>query len=569
MPPRENPYSRPTPSAASPPVRRADSVDGVAPRSVQRPAPIRTEGDRPIFTRPAAEEQWRPPTPALAPLIVDTDDVALPLAGPTPVAGTAQAPQAPQTFEAPARPVKAPEEPAAPKRRKIRLPKLPWRKLLQRKILIPVAALALLALIGWGINTLVAYNRMQASPDTIYKDALSNALITTQVQVTKHSDDEQTTSLLDLAKLKSPRISSQSSTKIAGASFGIKTFGTVKDSYFIYTATPTGLSGTTTKAVESHWVQLRKGGQLPAAINTTLSNVADPRFQAFGPLLFANLPPKTSKTIADFLVAHHVYGYKLANVHTVSLHGKKALLFSGKFDADYAKIANQSVATSEGFSILDIQRVVDSLTIYKDGTSSLYIDAGTRTPVQLELKTKAGQTATYSFSNLGHVSLPSQPSSNIDWPEFAATQLQVEAQTSALQTAAERDAMRQANLTTIQASLTQYFAKNNLYPSLANLNNESWIAANLPSFDPDTTRDPDASTLALLATAPAKPVAPNPKAKVALTATPIFGYIYQPVTAAGKACANETTTPADQQCAKFSLTATLSTGKSYSVNNAQ
>ena len=593
MPPTNNQNLPSNPSGTLPPTRRAESVDGVAPRSLQRPAAIRTESERPVFVRSnfGRQEQWRPPVavtpvsvalpqatpsvgvPTLVSHDVGVDDtVQLTLAGPTPVTSTlAQSGSDGSSttkliFDAPARPAKPVEEPVIKKRR-IKLPHLAWHKLLQRKVLIPSAALSVLALVGWGANALVAYNRMQASPDTIYKDALSNALVTNQVQISKISDTEQVTSLIDSSNLKSPRVSTDTTTSIAGAQFKLKTYGTVKNSFFSYTNLPDGLTGNTAKAVENHWVILRKDGQLPAAINTALSNAADPRYQAFGPLLFSNLPPKTSHTIANYLADHHVYGYKLASVKQAMLGDKKVLVFSGKFDADYAKIANQSVATSEGFNIGDIQRVVDSLTVFKDGTSSLYVDASTRQPVQLVLKTKTGQTTTYSYSNHGHVSLPSQPSSNIDWPQFASTQLQVEAQTSAMQTATTRDTIRQANLGTIQASLTQYFAKNNIFPSLANLNDQTWIAANLPSVDPDLSRDPGASTLALLASAPLAPAAPNPKSKVTVAATPIFGYIYQPVTAAGKACSNEATTAPDQQCANYTLAASLSTGKSFILKN--
>jgi hypothetical protein len=595
MPPRnyQNQNMPSTPGDALPPSRRADSVDGVAPRSVQRPAAIRTQSERPVFARSnlGRQEPWRPPAAASQALVVppldpaavaaptlvadagDNDDaVQLALAGPTPIASTLAQPSPEVSlatslkFEAPARPAKPVEEPIVKKRR-IKLPHVAWRKLLQRKVLIPSAALSVLVLAGYGANALIAYNRTQASPDTIYKDALSNALVTKQVQISKTSDTEHAISLVDVTNLKSPRVSSDITTNIAGAQFKLKTYGTIKNSFFSYTNLPDGLTGNTAKAVENQWVILRRDGQLPAAVNTALSNAADPRYQAFGPLLFANLPPKTSHTIANFLADHHVYGYKLASVKSVRLGDKKVLLFSGKFDADYAKIANQSIATSEGFSINDIQRVVDSLTVYKDGTSSLYVDAATRQPVQLVLKTKTGQTTTYSYSNQGHVSLPSQPSSNIDWPAFASTQLQVEAQTSAIQTATIRDSIRQANLSTIQASLTQYYAKNGFFPSLANMNNQTWIATNLPSFDPDTTRDPEASTLALLENAPTAPAAPNPKSKVSVVATPIVGYIYQPTTAAGKACANEATTTPDQQCANYTVAATLSTGKTFVLKN--
>ncbi len=455
------------------------------------------------------------------------------------------------------------------KKRRLKLPNIAWRKLLRRKVLVPAGVALAVGLVGWGAFALVQYTRTQASPDTIFKDALANALVTKQVQVDRQTGTDHSSTLLDLTALKSPRVSSQASVTLAGASFGLKTYGSISDTYMSYTSLPSGLSNATT-GVENHWVQLRRGGQLPAAINTTLSNAADPRYLAFGPLLFANLPPKTSQTLANYLVSHKVYGYDLAKVTSVPLGNKKALLYSGTFNAAAIQITNQSLATSEGVTVADVQRAVDALDIYKGGSSSLYIDAGTRLPVRLVLHTSAGQSVSYDYSNFSKISLPSQPSSNIDWPQFASTQLQLEAQASALQTAAQRDATRQANLAVIQSGLTDYYAKHGAYPSLANLNNQTWIAANMRSFDPDSTRDPQANTIALLATLPAKAtttINPKTKVKITIAATPIYGYVYQPTAAAGKACANEAATPTEQLCSLYSLTATLGTGQLYTVKN--
>lgn len=570
MQPRDNQYQRPGASTGLPPSRRVGSIDGIG-RPLQRPpqrpqllrpptvqAPVPAQPQQPVFTplAPTFEQ------PTATPLV--HDEVPLALAGPTPVAGVAAVPEAPPLSFTPPAPKVMPE---VVKKRKITLPRIAWRKLLQRRVLIPIAVVATIALAGFGIRAGVSYAQTQASPATIYADALTNAMETQYVTVSKQVGNNQIVTTIDFAKAKSPVIAAHASSTIAGAKFEFNTYGTARDSYFSYTKLPAGLPTTTVSAIEKHWIQLRKNGNLPAGINTQLSNPADPRFAAFGPFLFANLDKKTGQKIGAFIADHKVYGYNTSKVTSVPLNGKNALLFNGKFDSGYAKVANQSLATSQGFNPSEVQRVVDSLTPFKDATSSLYIDAGSRLPLRLVLKTVDGQTISYDFSNINKTTIMQKPSSNIAWPEFATTQLQLEAQTSATQTADVQDNARQINLTNLQTVLQQYFVKMGYHPTLTNLNSQSWIAANLVSFDPDTTRDPQSASLALLAApiSAAQPPVTKTKAKPVAPTTPIYGYVYAPVTSTGKPCNNEATSAADQQCAQYTLLATLSDGKIFKL----
>ncbi|MEO7364555.1 MAG: hypothetical protein ABIV43_03555, partial [Candidatus Saccharimonadales bacterium] len=66
--------------------------------------------------------------------------------------------------------------------------------------------------------------------------------------------------------------------------------------------------------------------------------------------------------------------------------------------------------------------------------------------MRLVIKTKAGQTITYDYSAYDSVKIAAQPSSNIDWPQFASTQLQIEAQASNLLSPTQHDAVRQSSL---------------------------------------------------------------------------------------------------------------------------
>jgi hypothetical protein len=596
MKPSENQYN-PEPLVPRAAIRRVSPVDGITPRIVYRSSPIRRPGEQSVGQRPPVQDRRGvvadaplvasvPPVPvasstplttpitAAEPLQLDnpaapSDDNWLPtLAGPTPVSVAASTAIPPLDFTPPAK-QPAPEPETVKPKRRIKLPQIAWSRLLRRQVLLPVGGVLILGLIVFGSYAFIQYMRTQASPDTIYKDALVHALSTKQLQITEQSSTTQAATLLDLTNSKSPRISTQTRTTIGGSSYSLSSYGSTANTYVSYSSLPPGVVNSTSRAVDSHWIQLRRNGTLPAGINAALVRAADPRYQAFGPLLFANLSPKVSQTIASYLVDHKVYGYKLAAVHSVSLGNKKALLYSGKIDADYLKIANQSVATSEGLSITDVQQVVDTLTAYKEGTSSLYVDPGKRLPLRLVLHTAAGQTVTYDYADYNSVNLSSQPVSNIDWPQFAGTQLQVEAQASAALSAAQRDSLRQAAIAIIQKNLTAYYARNAVYPSLTNLNDQVWLANNLPNFDPDTARDPNSSTLSFLAKSTAVMPTPDPKAKTKpiVTATPIYGYVYQPATAAGKTCNNEPGSPADQQCSQYSLSASLSSGSSFTVKN--
>jgi hypothetical protein len=107
-----------------------------------------------------------------------------------------------------------------------------------------------------------------------------------------------------------------------------------------------------------------------------------------------------------------------------------------------------------------------------------------------------------------------------------------------------QDTKRQVDMQSIQTQLEAYFSQNGYYPSLAQMNNAGWRQANMRSFDSNAMQDPD-GTATTLATAPA--------AKV---------YAYQVTNAQGGSCEADAT-----QCAKYTLTATLSDGSTYTKQN--
>ena len=107
-----------------------------------------------------------------------------------------------------------------------------------------------------------------------------------------------------------------------------------------------------------------------------------------------------------------------------------------------------------------------------------------------------------------------------------------------------KDTKRQTDILSLQTQLEAYFSQNGNYPSLSEMNNAGWRQAHMSSLDSNAMQDPDGASTSLAAT---------PRAKV---------YAYQVRDSKGASCEADAT-----QCAKYTLTATFSTGKTYTKQN--
>ena len=104
-----------------------------------------------------------------------------------------------------------------------------------------------------------------------------------------------------------------------------------------------------------------------------------------------------------------------------------------------------------------------------------------------------------------------------------------------------KDTERKTDIKAMQGHIEAYWADNGFYPTLANLNDPAWVAANFKGLDAEALKDPDGTSQKLVST-PASHV-----------------YAYQP-TPAG--CNNTTI-----QCADYTLTATLDSGGTFVVQS--
>jgi type II secretory pathway pseudopilin PulG len=108
----------------------------------------------------------------------------------------------------------------------------------------------------------------------------------------------------------------------------------------------------------------------------------------------------------------------------------------------------------------------------------------------------------------------------------------------------QRDAERQRDVKELRDGLEGYFAANNHYPTLAELNDTVWRDSHLKSIESDIYRDPSSST---------KDLADKPASGI---------YAYTVSSTSGAPCGT-----AEAPCAQYTLTATLEGGGTYTKNN--
>lgn len=106
-----------------------------------------------------------------------------------------------------------------------------------------------------------------------------------------------------------------------------------------------------------------------------------------------------------------------------------------------------------------------------------------------------------------------------------------------------RNTKRQTDINAIHGQVEAYFAQNGKYPTLANMNDSTWLAANMKGLDPNALQDPKGTSQTLAQTA----------------AADVYSYDVQDATGAA-GCDNVT---AGKDCTQYTLTATYEGGGTY------
>lgn len=547
MPPGE--FSK-RPVQGRQPFDRRMSVDGVT--NTPRPLPERPRAGRgrPRLSEPTpvwmpekpAEPQPNFPssdTPSAPP---DNDDALFqsldtntdaPFAAPSATPATPSPAPVPTELTAPEQPAPAAVEPAVQKRSH-------WLRTALKVFFVVLVTAAF----GGGAFAILHMQATHNSPQEIFSNALQSALSTTQLQTDTSDSVNHSTVNLDFTVPTKVTSSSLSTVSINGGAAIIRGYGSVASTYISYQKLPPATSTATAVVAKDAWVQLRQKSVLPPGVSAVLTNAADPRFQAFGPIVFGNFPTKTQNQLLNFANNHHVYDFDPKKVTRITREGKTLLVFPVKLNTSELEILNESAGGSEGLNSGDVQAAVSFIESLKTATVTMYVAASSRQFTGVDIE-QGGQTTSFRYSNFDHATVADEPQTKLTWAQFASTQLQIEAQSAAKLTPTQVDALRQGRLSLLHSALQTYFANNNAYPTVTQLSDQAWVQTNLAGVDPDDFYDPLSTTPGL---------SPAPAAN---------HFAYQPVGSDGKkACDNLT-----QNCDHYVLTAMLSTGKPYTVKD--
>lgn len=97
-----------------------------------------------------------------------------------------------------------------------------------------------------------------------------------------------------------------------------------------------------------------------------------------------------------------------------------------------------------------------------------------------------------------------------------------------------RNSKRSADVAAVQTQLEAFFSQSGYYPSLADMNNATWLSTNMKSLDTGALADPS-----------------NTQSKTLVAVAAAKSYAYAPLNSGGTSCEADDTT-----CASYTLTAT-------------
>ncbi|HVX23985.1 MAG TPA: hypothetical protein VG992_01440 [Candidatus Saccharimonadales bacterium] len=525
----------------------------LAPRPHARPQPL-----RPIYQQPTAAPLPLPqpaPAPTPAPLPVPASPQAQSAPQPQPVAALPAPPQVPalpaphELLGLPAsEPVKRTFEPPAPatkpQRKSLRLalprPQLHLRRLGRRLVVaVPMLIVVAAGIFFWH------HHSVAASPANIFDTTLDTMLSTSSVTAAQINASGSVQTSYDFSTVTNPKISTEANIGMYGNTFRVTGYGSIQNDYISYRELPAVVPNSLASQITNAWVQLRTNGAESPGVTAALNQVADPRYRAFGPVIFGNFTPATRQKLIAYVAAHHIYAYSQTAITHAQIDKQNVLVYHVTPNISYLKILNQSAASSEAIQPSDVQTVVDALEGLRGATMTMAINPSTHQLVRLTI-VQQGQTTTTDYSQYGSTSLADEPVTRLSWATFQPVQLQLEAKIAAKQTHKQIDAERKADFAVLHNYLATYYAANGFYPLLINMNDQRWLATNMPGLDPDSLHDPLSRS-------------------VVVTGTPTSGhYAYQALPASGKGKCDDTV---NNPCTQYLLTAILANKQQYVVTS--
>jgi len=401
----------------------------------------------------------------------------------------------------------------------------------RHKLLMPLYVTAAVLLV---LGTLVAVGLSLLTvqtPAKVFQASLMNALSTRSFTQTSTQGNYKATMTFDVSDIRNPRIKSSLNLTDVGLTGNFEGYGDVQNTLINLK------SDTTNSATANKWIQVRNNGALPANAESSLDLFYDPRAQFYGEYVLGNFTAAQRQSLVDYIISQHIYSYDSHKVTSASYDSQAVFVYPVTINVDKLKALNQKIAAITGFANEGSEDApVDTSNLY----SKLYISKISHRLLKADIEGEV----TLAYGQFNTTKVPAKPKADLQWADYLKLthNTSISSQLAQVQDKS-KDTERQTDIRALQAQLEAYFAANNKYPSLAQLNDSTWISSNLPGLDLAVLKDPD-GTGTSFAPAPLK-----------------HQYAYQ-------VGANPTfTTTCDNShtsCTAYKLTATLSTGEQFS-----
>ncbi len=399
-----------------------------------------------------------------------------------------------------------------------------------------LVVISLVTLVAGGIVAIIMQGG-GTNPDTLFQTALANALSTNSYskKSTFNQDDIQLKQ--DVTDVRAPR---QSGT-IDLVSLGPKLEGysSIKNSYVRYTQFASS-ADPATGALLNKWEQVREAGKLPDSYTAGpgVESLFEARTSVMGDYIMGNFAESDRQTLISLVLAKGVYSYDASAVAPEDVDGQPVMRYDVKINGDGLRELNKKVGLIMGLPQDDINATVNKIDPSSLGktTVKMYISTGTQRLIKVGL-TQNNQTTSVLYSSFNSTVVANEPVADFQYAEFQAL-LTGKASTSL--TGKARDSERQSDINSLASRIEAYYAANGFYPTLANLNDPAWLAANLKDARDSIFTDPEGTTKQLAAV-------PTPRQ-----------YAYQPFQ-------DKVLTSCDgSTCKHFKLSATLVDGSVFS-----
>ncbi|MGB4967127.1 MAG: hypothetical protein WBO35_02905 [Candidatus Saccharimonadales bacterium] len=281
------------------------------------------------------------------------------------------------------------------------------------KLLIPLLAVLIGAALAFGAYKLIAGYKHTSTVNKTFDQALANVFATKSfTKQVVYNQANYTESNYDVSDAAHPKMSAKTFITAGGVSgFGAASYSTLDNTYVKFTPdTPSEAQ----KKFADKWIQVRKDGKIPPTVDTNLLELYDVRFTAFGLTSLGNFTTAQQKTLTDYIKQNKVFVYEPSAVKTQRSNAENLYMFPVTAEARKIAALSKKIADMVGYGMApDLSK---SKASFK---ANLWVNADTKRIVQIET-TKNGQPVSYNFYNFDKTTLPTEPSAELGWSDYAA-----------------------------------------------------------------------------------------------------------------------------------------------------